>query len=289
MDRRQFLTRSGFGVAAVAVGGVAGGVRVGVEDRHRERNRREAEDYNGDRRGTQRVWWSLETDQRVAALTFDDGPHPDLTPRVLAVLAAHHVHATFFMIGQNAVAHRALAADVVAGGHEVANHTWSHGRVVDQDRATVRREILRGASSLRSVTGQEPKWFRPPRGMVNGDVLSGTAVARSELVLWSMTRGGASVQGSAAVLAHLIKNVHPGAIVDLHDGTGINQKDAKLLGRRREELAILPTFIARTMAAGYRFVTVSELLGPGPHAGSGRAAGGAVPQTAARAVTKPQD
>ncbi len=260
MDRRQFLTRSGAGVAAVAAGGAMGGVGAGMWEQRQERDRREAQDYAGDGHGAQRVWWSLDTDEQVAALTFDDGPHPELTQRVLAVLAGQHVPATFFMIGQNAVEHPGLAAEVVAAGHEIGNHSWSHGRVVDQDRVTLRDEIRRGAQSLGAVTGRRTKWFRPPRGMVSGDVLFEAAVARHAVVLWSMTRGGPSVRGSAAILAHLVQRLHPGAIVDLHDGTGSHQDDAKLLRRRHEELAMLPDFLTRSLAAGYRFVTLSELL-----------------------------
>ena len=284
MDRRQFLTRSGFGVAAVAVGGVAAGAGVNAQDLHRERIRRETEDYSGDGHGSQRIWWSVDTNRRVAALTFDDGPHLGLTDRVLAMLAAHDVHATFFMIGRNAVAQQSLVADVVAGGHEIANHTWSHGRLVEQDRATVRHEILRGARAIRSLTGQDPRWFRPPRGMVDGDVLSGAAAARSELVLWSVSRGGPNVRGSAAVLAHLTRQLHPGAIIGLHDGTGINPNDADRLARRHEELAILPTFLTRAIDAGYRFDTVSELIAAEADTGTASASR---ESTGAEAVDKP--
>ncbi|MDQ6696362.1 MAG: polysaccharide deacetylase family protein [Actinomycetota bacterium] len=260
MDRRQFLTHSGVGVAALAIGGAAGAAEEGLRERHQERDRRESQDSATDGHGVQRVWWSLETEQRVASLTFDDGPHHELTPRVLAMLGAHEVRGTFFMIGQNAAAHPKLVADVVAGGHEVANHTWSHGRVVEQDPATVHEEILRGARALRSITGRHTRWFRPPRGMVSGDVLSGASAAHNELVLWSMTRGGPSVKGSEAILSHMTTHLHPGAIVDLHDGTGVHPDDANLLQRRHEELAVLPRFLAQSIAAGYRFVTVAELL-----------------------------
>lgn len=286
MDRRQFLARSGFGVAAVAVGGVAAGAGVDAQDRHRARIRCEAQDYSGDGLGAQRIWWSLDTDRRVAALTFDDGPQVGLTARVLATLASHNVHATFFMIGCNAMAHRSLVADVVAGGHEIANHTWSHGRLVEQDRVAVRNEILRGARAIRSLTGQDAMWFRPPRGMVDGDVLSGAAVARSEVVLWSVSRGGPSVRGSAAVLAHLTRELHPGAIIDLHDGTGINPSDADRLARRHEELAILPTFLTRAIAAGYRFDTVSDLIAAEADIGTAPANH---ESTAAQALGNPTD
>lgn len=264
MDRRQFLTQSGIGVAALAAGGAAGAVVGGTEAdaqaRPRERDRRERADYSGDGHGSQRVWWSLRTDQRVVALTFDDGPHAELTPRVLAVLAEHRVRATFFMIGENAIAHRSLVADVVGAGHEVANHTWSHGRVVEEDRASVHRDILRGAHAVHAASGRRTRWLRPPRGMVDGDVLSGAAAAGNELVLWSVTRGGPTVRGSAAVLRHLVGHLHPGAIIDLHDGTGTHPTDHDLIERRHEELAILPAFLTRSIAAGYRFLTVSELL-----------------------------
>jgi peptidoglycan/xylan/chitin deacetylase (PgdA/CDA1 family) len=152
--------------------------------------------------------------------------------------------------------------------------------VVEEDRTSVRRDILRGASALHAVSGRRTRWLRPPRGMVDGDVLAGATAAGSELVLWSVTRGGPAVRGSAGVLSHLVSHLHPGAIIDLHDGTGTHSTDQRLLRRRHEELAILPAFLARSIAAGYRFVTVSELLDPllDPPAGTGpQGSGPAVP------------
>ena len=262
MDRREFLTRSGIGVAAAASTGAASGAGVGLWEHHQERQRREAKDYAGEGRGGQRVWWSVDTAERVAALTFDDGPHHELTPRVLKMLARHDLRATFFMIGRHAADRRGLVREVMAAGHEIANHTWSHGRVVEQNRATLRDEIQRGAEALRTITGHPTKWFRPPRGMVTGDMLAAAATQGHEIVLWSVSRGGPAVETPAAVLAHLTNHLHPGAIIDLHDGTGINTTDAKLLQRRHVELEVLPSFLTRAVAEGYRFVTVSGLLAP---------------------------
>lgn len=260
MDRRQFLTSSGVGAAAVAAGGLAGGAGMNRWDGVRESAQREGQDYAGNGHGDQRVWWSVEATELVAALTFDDGPHAELTPRVLAMLADRGVAATFFMIGRHVELHPDLVRRVVAAGHDVGNHTWSHRRVVSEDDRAVRDEVSRGSRALERVTGRRPRWFRPPRGMVTGVTLEAAADAGEQLVLWSTTRGGPEIDGSAAVLHHLSADLRPGAIIDLHDGTGINQHDPMLLRRREEELAVLPAFLDRAKARGYRFLTVSDLL-----------------------------
>jgi len=170
------------------------------------------------------------------------------------------VRATFFMIGRNAVDHPGIARDVVAAGHEVGNHSWAHRRVVDGDDVGLRQEIVQGARALQRITGVDQRWFRPPQGMVTGRMLVATADAGHELVLWSVARGGPAVHDAAEVGAHLSANLHPGAIVDLHDGTGRDPHDARLLERRHTELVALPAFLERTADAGYRFVRISELL-----------------------------
>ena len=268
MDRRQFLTRSGGGAAALAVGGVLGVSATSTWDRSHERTRREVQDYASNGRGAQRVWWSLETTEPVVAITFDDGPHPELTPRVLAVLADRSITATFFMIGRHVHDHPGLARRVLAAGHEVANHSWSHRRVVDEDGGELKAEIVDGALALEHLTGARPRWFRPPRGMVTGELLMAAADVGEEVVLWSVTRGGPEVSDAQAVLHHLTSHLHPGAIIDLHDGTGIDPGEPQLLRRRHQELEVLPAFLDHAVAHHYRFVTVSELLagagGPPP-------------------------
>lgn len=260
MNRRRFLTRTGAGAAALAVGGVAGATAVHGLDGRNGLARSEAQDYAGTDHGNERVWWSVATTDKVIGLTFDDGPHPELTPKVLKILADRRLHATFFMIGLNAIDHQQIASAVVSAGHEVANHTLSHGRLVEQEAHTVRREIAEGARSLHRVTGVETRWFRPPRGMISGDVLRGAKAIHQDVVLWSVTRGPSADSDTRGVGRHLVARLHPGAIVDLHDGTGRNPHDGRLLTRRRAELAALPGFLDQAIAAGYRFLTVSQLL-----------------------------
>ena len=147
------------------------------------------------------MWWSLDTTEPVVAITFDDGPHPELTPRVLAVLADRSVTATFFMIGRHIHGEpRPGEAGLAAGRGASGQPSSSHRRVVDEDGGELKAEIVDGALALERLTGARPRWFRPPRGMVTGELLMAAAEVGEEVVLWSVTRGGPEINDARAVL-----------------------------------------------------------------------------------------
>ncbi|MCU0626042.1 MAG: polysaccharide deacetylase family protein, partial [Gemmatimonadaceae bacterium] len=120
------------------------------------------------------------------ALTFDDGPDPTWTPRVLDLLEAHGQRGTFFVIGARAAAHPALLRAVVARGHELANHTWAHGYgTAFVPPRSLARELRRVDDLLEAEVGVRSRWFRPPVGVVSPWVARGAAGARLTLVTWS--------------------------------------------------------------------------------------------------------
>jgi peptidoglycan-N-acetylglucosamine deacetylase len=110
------------------------------------------------------------------ALTFDDGPNPAWTPRLLDILAEHNVHATFFMVGRFAQAEPALARRIADAGHLVGNHTWSHPNLARSTAAKVRDELTRTSDTLAQITGRPIRFFRPPYGARRPAVLR---IARS--------------------------------------------------------------------------------------------------------------
>jgi peptidoglycan/xylan/chitin deacetylase (PgdA/CDA1 family) len=109
---------------------------------------------------------SVHVDGPYIALTFDDGPHQKLTPRLLDLLAEHHIHVTFFVVGENAIEHPEILQRAVREGHEIGNHTWSHPNLAKMSDENVRSQIKRTEEAITNAIGSRPILFRPPYGSV---------------------------------------------------------------------------------------------------------------------------
>jgi peptidoglycan/xylan/chitin deacetylase (PgdA/CDA1 family) len=265
------LSRRGFLLGAGAASLLTGGVTFGLDRRGdaRSRDREDSADPGGWPRGLgqRQVVWSVPTTAPVVALTFDDGPDPELTPRVLDALAASGARATFNMMGWNAARHPDLVRAVVDAGHEVGNHTWTHLDLGGQSASQTRRQLDLGGRMIEAAGGARPRWFRPPRGILTGAAVCAAAELGQDVLLWSIARGPAGVGTPAAVANHLSRVVGPGDVIGLHDGIGRGTFDTDgnlarhLRARRRVELAALPAALRRLQARGLRLVTASELVG----------------------------
>jgi peptidoglycan/xylan/chitin deacetylase (PgdA/CDA1 family) len=188
------------------------------------------------------------------ALTFDDGPDPEGTPRVLDLLARRGIRATFFLIGERAARHRAVARAIAEAGHEVGNHTWRHRNAWFLSPAATAREITEGAAILADVVGASPRLYRPPWGIVNVAALLTARQLGLATVLWSVQHEGLRARRPSAQVEHVAARLGPGAIVDLHDAPGLPGAPERLL-------AMLPALLDRLDAGGYRAVGAGELLG----------------------------
>jgi len=256
----------GAGGAAVA-GGAAGSAIEMKAAAASSQTMREDGMYAAGPRGAQQVLWSIDTDRRVAAITFDDGPTPVFTPQALEILAAAGVRATFFMIGTLVRNYPSIAKQVVAAGHEAGNHSWSHVSAATVSDARNVTEIDRATDVISSVTGSTPGWYRPPRGMLVGAAVRRAHEQGQGVAMWSISRGPDSIGDSNVngVARYLADSIHPGAIVNLHDGVGASAfggttgYNTALVRRRQAELHALPDAIKSWKAAGYTFVTMSEL------------------------------
>lgn len=194
---------------------------------------------------------SVATDQPVVALTFDDGPHPTHTPRLLALLAQEDVRVTFFEIGEKVAQHPALARAIVAAGHELGNHTRTHVNLSKLDEAAVRAEVVEAQTILRDAAGVTPAVFRAPF-LAHGPALWSVL---GELGLPSITTRVATRDWDGAVTQEEVietaSRAGPGDIVLLHTWP-------------EKTVRAMPEIIARLRAKGLRFVTVSELLALAP-------------------------
>ncbi len=191
--------------------------------------------------------------RREIALTFDDGPWPD-TPQFLDILEREHVVATFFEIGDQIATYGqggAIERRMLADGDMVGDHTWSHPDVAGAGEFA-RGQILAAAGAIRGATrGFMPCLFRAPYGSVSGALISEARSLGFTTIQWNVDPRDWARPGTDAIYDNVVANAHSGAIVIQHDGGG----------DRSETLAALPREIDTLRGEGYRFVTVTQLLG----------------------------
>ncbi len=187
---------------------------------------------------------------KLVALTFDDGPWPGQTEKVLDVLKQHGVHATFFMLGTQVRRHPELARRVKDEGNLVANHSLSHKQLAKQKPAVIRKEIALGADTIQRATGQRPTWFRPPYGALNSRVWQqARKLGDVRIVLWSIDTRDWTKPGAARIVRNAEGPAKAGSIILMHDG-GAN---------RQQTIEALPRIIEDLQAQGFVFVTLDEL------------------------------
>jgi peptidoglycan/xylan/chitin deacetylase (PgdA/CDA1 family) len=197
--------------------------------------------------------WRGPRGPRRLALTFDDGPDPDWTPRVLDVLRDAGARATFFLVGERAERAPAVVRRMAGEGHEIGNHSWSHRSLwLCGPRATA-AEIGRAHECLGALAGAAPRHFRPPWGMVNAAMFPVLRRVGERCVFWSIQPEGRRPVPAARQVAHVMDRARPGAIVDLHDAEATPSAPARLLHA-------LPRLLDGLRERGYVLTTVAGLL-----------------------------
>lgn len=178
----------------------------------------------------------LATAERRVYLTFDDGPDPQWTPRLLDVLATAGVQATFFMVGSKVRAHPELARRVAAAGHHIGNHTYSHKHPWLLSRAAARTQVRCGAIAIADTLGRRPLFFRPPHGRLRTCMVEEAADFGEATVLWTRSAmDWGPLAGSERIAARLARAV-PGDIVLMHDGANQHNRPWALM-------AVLPAVL----------------------------------------------
>ncbi|MFD0959421.1 polysaccharide deacetylase family protein [Paenibacillus chungangensis] len=199
------------------------------------------------------IVWEVPMEEKLIALTFDDGPHEKETQLILDLLKQYDAKSTFFVVGNRLDRYADIVRREVEEGHEVANHTYNHllfNRNVSSAR--ILKEIADSEAKIKWVTGQECKWFRPPGGNYSERVVQIAKQAGYTIVLWSWhqdTKDWTS-PGVQAIANKVLKNARNGDIVLLHDNIQGSMQTVKALQ------IILPELKKR----GYRMVTISELI-----------------------------
>ncbi|HOC14132.1 MAG TPA: polysaccharide deacetylase family protein [Propionicimonas sp.] len=189
---------------------------------------------------------------KCVALTMDDGPVPG-TGKLLDLFARRGVKATFFLLGQNAKAHPKLVRRMVAEGHELGNHSWSHPEFWNLSKSGIRKQLVK-TNKLLTKLGQRPKLVRPPYGEWDRDVAKVTRSLGMPAVIWDVDPEDWKVRKAKTVAKRVLKQVERGSIILTHDSLKSTRK-------------AIPAIVRGLQAKGYTLVTVSQLMAGKLHPG----------------------
>jgi peptidoglycan-N-acetylglucosamine deacetylase len=193
-------------------------------------------------------------DASTLALTFDDGPNPAATPRILDLLAQYDLRATFYVIGRHVRAFPDLAREIIARGHAVGNHTDTHPSLALCSGSRIRQELDRCDEAIAAATGVTAKWMRPPYGFRSpqlGSILA--ARGNAGVAMWSVMARDWKPQAAQPVIERL-RRARGGDIVLLHDGD-----HQTLEGDRSHVVAALEYWLPRWKDSGLRLITMNEM------------------------------
>ena len=190
------------------------------------------------------------------SLTFDDGPSEQFTGQILDILREHQVPATFFVCGRNVEEHPDLLRRIVAEGHEVGNHTYSHLFVYFKSRRRMAEEIDRTQAIIEKVIGFRPKVFRPPYGARWFGLVPTLLERGMHMILWSAA-GYDWKKDVPGITEAALRELKPGAVILLHDGR--ETRPATEIDRSRT-VSALPGIIAGARQQGYTFAPLKDFL-----------------------------
>src|SRR5713226_8686843 len=199
--------------------------------------------------------WRGRTDTSSVALTFDDGPSED-TERVLGVLRAYKLKATFFMLGRQVELFPEIARRVVADGHEIGNHSYSHPIYLFRSRGETRLQLERAQAIIAKVTGTQPRLARPPCGVRTPAYFAAARRLGLRTVQWDVAGFDWKERTSKEIADSVLRDATAGSIILLHDGDSALKRD------RSATVAALPLIIEGLQARGLNITPLTELLEP---------------------------
>jgi peptidoglycan/xylan/chitin deacetylase (PgdA/CDA1 family) len=204
-----------------------------------------------------RILCEVETDEKLVALTFDDGPSLRNTPAILDMLERKDIRATFFVVGRRVRRFPEIVRRAADAGHEIANHTWRHVGLTLLPPMAIRRSVLRTSNVVERVAGVTPRFVRPPMGWFNDAVLRSIRATGLTPVIGSIHPQDSRKPGTDVIVERVLRRISPGAVIILHDGGWRLQSD------RSQSVAAVDEITDVLLSKGYRFETLSRLVEAG--------------------------
>ena len=198
-----------------------------------------------------RALGKIDSDRKVVALTFDDGPNPQATPLILDTLGEKGVRATFFVLGSHAERWPELVRRISHEGHQLGNHGYFHRKLQFKSPFYVSRDIRLGIRAIQRAGAPAPRYFRAPHGFRSPWTTPIASSYGERTVGWSLGVWDSDRPGVDEIVRRTLEGVTPGSIVLLHDGDGYNPN-----GDRLQTAAALPRIIDRLKDEGYEFKTL---------------------------------
>ncbi len=200
-----------------------------------------------------RTYWRGRTDTNSVALTFDDGPSPD-TERILDVLRAHEASATFFMVGREVESFPGIAQRVLAEGHEVGNHSYSHPSYLYQRGSKTRDQIERAQEAIAETVGVMPRLARPPYGVRTRAYFRAARALDLQTVQWDVAAFDWKRITPRQIADNILGKARPGSIILLHDGDSVGKN------ARKNTVEALPLIIKGLRNRNLQIAPLSQLL-----------------------------
>jgi len=201
--------------------------------------------------------YRFPTNELVVALTFDDGPSLEWTPKILDELKSAGVKATFFMLGEHVKRYPGIALRVAMEGHEIGNHTNDHHVLIYYKDYELVNEIKDAEKVIKDVTGKTTRYFRPPKAWLTGNEKKIIAQMGYKTILWTLNSKDWVTFHDKQIVSYIMRHVQPGDIILFHDSGGTFSVEG---GKRKETVKAIPRLVKKLKEKGYRFVTISELL-----------------------------
>ena len=196
------------------------------------------------------IIWDIQTEEKVVALTFDDGPHPKYTSHILDLLNQYDAKGTFFVVGQLAEKNPEVIARMYEEGHELANHTYTHPSTKSVSK--IKEEIEQTNNVIFSITGFYPNLFRPVEGYYTDEIVQAVVKEGFTIVMWSWHQDTEDWKnpGIYLITSKVLRGIKEGNVVLFHDGGG----------NRSQTVRALEKILPELQKQGYRFITISEMI-----------------------------
>ncbi len=201
--------------------------------------------------------YRIPASQKVVALTFDDGPSPVWTPRILDELKRAGVKATFFMLGKHVAEFPEVARRVAREGHEIENHSFTHHVLLYYKMDELEKEVKDAEKIIKDVTGKTTKYFRPPKAWVTPEEKIKLQEMGYQVILWSLNSKDWVTFHDKQIRHYILYNIRPGDIILFHDSGGVFTTEG---GSRKQTVKTLVPLVQKLEERGYKIVTVEELL-----------------------------